>query len=63
MNDAKTFLRSKTLGANVAMLIAYGLQLRYGFVVPAEHQLAAAAIINAGLRFATSSPVRVRRKK
>lgn len=56
--NSKSIFQSKTFGANVAMLVAYGIQMKYGFVVPPEYQAALATVVNVALRGVTKVPVK-----
>ncbi len=51
----KSFWTSKMLWTNAIALIALGIQIQTGFIIPVEYQTAALAIINFALRLITNA--------
>lgn len=47
----------RTLVAAILLAIAWGLQMKYGFVIPAEIQEAVVIILMATLRVVTKTPI------
>ena len=56
----KRWFLSKVLWVNAIAVLALWLQLKLGFVIDAEEQVAIVAVINIILRFATKQPLVMR---
>lgn len=56
--DVKHILRSKTIWVNLLAFVAFFIQSKWGYVMDEALQAQVLTVINIGLRYVTSEPVK-----
>jgi hypothetical protein len=60
MEDVKTILHSRTVWVNIIAFIAFFAQSKFGYVIDESIQAQMLTVINIGLRYITSTPVKLK---
>jgi len=58
VQDAKRLIQSKTVWVNVLAFVAFFLQSKFGYVMDEATQAQVLTVVNIGLRYVTSAPVK-----